>query len=100
MNYQDRGIIAAPDEVRRPSWQSLPLQLGTPAPAPVRLFLGRALALIRDHGVTHVYLQYTSVPGRVMGKIIPARHFARIADSGLAWTYLSAGGFAATSPGS
>jgi len=28
-----------------------------------------------------------------MGKVIPARHFERIADSGLAWTYLSAGGF-------
>jgi glutamine synthetase len=50
-------------------------------------------ARIREHDVKHVYLQYTSVPGRVMGKVIPARHFERIAESGLAWTYLSAGGF-------
>lgn len=53
-------------------------------------------ARIREYDVRHVYLQYTSVPGRVMGKVIPARHFERIADSGLAWTYLSAGGFAST----
>jgi glutamine synthetase len=51
-------------------------------------------ARIREHGVTHVYLQYTSIPGRVMGKAIPARHFARVAECGVAWTYLSAGGFA------
>jgi glutamine synthetase len=56
--------------------------------------LRRVVAIMREHGVTHVYLQYTSVPGRVMGKIVPAAHFERIAHSGLAWTYLSAGGFA------
>ncbi|MEA2180525.1 MAG: glutamine synthetase [Solirubrobacteraceae bacterium] len=50
-------------------------------------------ARIREYDVKHVYLQYVSVPGRVMGKAIPARHFERIAHSGLAWTYLSAGGF-------
>lgn len=54
---------------------------------------------IREHGVKHVYLQYTSVPGRVMGKVIPARHFERIAEKGLSWTYLSAGGFHATLAG-
>jgi glutamine synthetase len=56
--------------------------------------LQEVMARIREHGVTHVYLQYTSVPGRVMGKILPTSHFERIAYSGLAWTYLSAGGFA------
>jgi glutamine synthetase len=50
-------------------------------------------ARIREHDVKHVYLQYVSVPGRVMGKAIPARHFDRVAERGLAWTYLSAGGF-------
>jgi glutamine synthetase len=50
-------------------------------------------ARIQEQGVRHVYLQYTSVPGRVMGKVVPAAHFERIAENGLAWTYLSAGGF-------
>lgn len=50
-------------------------------------------ARIREHDVKHVYLQYVSVPGRVMGKVVPGRHFERIAENGLAWTYLSAGGF-------
>jgi glutamine synthetase len=49
---------------------------------------------VREHDVKHVYLQYISVQGRVLGKVIPARHLERIADRGLAWTYLSAGGFA------
>jgi glutamine synthetase len=49
---------------------------------------------IEADGVKHVYLQYVSVQGRVMGKVIPAGHLERIADRGLAWTYLSAGGFA------
>jgi glutamine synthetase len=52
------------------------------------------LERIRNEKITHVYLQYVSVPGRLMGKVIPAAHFERVADSGLAWTYLSAGGFA------
>jgi glutamine synthetase len=56
-------------------------------------------ARIREHDVKHVYLQYVSVPGRVMGKVVPARHFERIAACGLAWTYLSAGGFHSTLTG-
>jgi glutamine synthetase len=55
--------------------------------------LEQVAAAIREHDVKHVYLQYVSVPGRVMGKVIPARHFERIAENGLSWTYLSAGGF-------
>ncbi len=51
-------------------------------------------ARIREHEVRHVYLQYVSVQGRVLGKVIPAAHFERVAHSGLAWTYVSAGGFA------
>jgi glutamine synthetase len=55
--------------------------------------LREVAARIQEHGVRHVYLQYTSVPGRVMGKVVPAAHFERIAEKGLNWTYLSAGGF-------
>ena len=33
------------------------------------------------------------MPGRVMGKVVPSAHFERIAENGLPWTYLSAGGF-------
>ena len=50
-------------------------------------------ARMSEQGVRHVYLQYTAVPGRVMGKVVPATHFERIARNGLPWTYLSAGGF-------
>ena len=55
--------------------------------------LQEVVARIREHGVRHVYLQYTAVPGRVMGKVVPSAHFERIAENGLPWTYLSAGGF-------
>jgi glutamine synthetase len=51
-------------------------------------------ARIREHAVKHVYLQYASVQGRVLGKVIPVRHFERVSEAGLPWTYLSAGGFA------
>jgi glutamine synthetase len=50
-------------------------------------------AQITRHDVRHVYVQYTSVPGRVMGKALPAGHFARIARKGLPWANVSAGGF-------
>ena len=45
-------------------------------------------ACIREQGVRHVYLQYTSVPGRVMGRVAPGAHFERIAANGLPWTFL------------
>lgn len=51
-------------------------------------------ARIREYEVKHVYLQYVTVQGRVLGKVIPARHFGRVAESGLPWTYFAAGGFA------
>lgn len=50
-------------------------------------------ARIREYDVKHVYMQYVSVPGRVMGKVVPAGHFERFAENGVSWTYLSAGGF-------
>lgn len=61
--------------------------------------LERIEARIRERDLAHINLQYTSVPGRIMGKVIPARHFRRIAENGLAWTYLSAGGFARSRKG-
>lgn len=54
---------------------------------------------IRTHGVKHVYLQYVSVQGRVLAKLVPAKHFDRFCESGLAWTFLAAGGFAETREG-
>ena len=48
---------------------------------------------IEAAGVTHVYLQYTCVPGRVMGKVVPARYFARFAQKGIPWANVAAGGF-------
>ena len=39
-------------------------------------------------------MQYVTVQGRVLGKVIPAGHFGRVADAGLPWTYFAAGGFA------
>lgn len=51
-------------------------------------------------GVRHVYLQYTSVPGRVMGKVVPARHFARFAMKGIPLANVSAGGFTVALDGS
>ena len=56
--------------------------------------LREVVARVREHDVKHVYLQYVAVQGRVLGKVIPARHLERVAEHGLAWTYLSAGGFA------
>src|SRR5437868_6425625 len=37
--------------------------------------LGEIGARIREYDVKHVYLQYVSVQGRVLGKVLPARHF-------------------------
>ena len=44
-------------------------------------------ARIGEAGVKHVYLQYTSVPGRVIGKVMPARHFKRIAGTRASRSY-------------
>ena len=38
---------------------------------------------IDDEGITYVYFQFVSVTGRVMGKGIPAAHWASVADEGL-----------------
>ncbi|MFN8215526.1 MAG: glutamine synthetase family protein [Solirubrobacterales bacterium] len=54
---------------------------------------------IRAGGVKHVYLQYVSIQGRVLAKLVPAKHFERFCESGLAWTFLAAGGFAETREG-
>ncbi len=61
--------------------------------APREAQLAEIEARIRAADVKHVYLQYTSVPGRVMGKVVPARHFERFARKGIPWANVSAGGF-------
>ena len=57
-------------------------------------------ARITEADVKHVYLQYTSVPGRVMGKVVPARHFHRFARKGIPFATVSAGGFTIALDGS
>lgn len=68
---------------------------------PRREVLIRAIeARIAECDVKHVYLQYTSVPGRVMGKVVPARHFHRFARKGIPFATVSAGGFTVALDGS
>src|ERR1700722_11951831 len=42
---------------------------------------------IADEGVTYVYFQFVSVTGRVMGKSIPANHWASVAVKGFQLVY-------------
>jgi glutamine synthetase len=42
---------------------------------------------IEAEGITYIYYQFASVTGRVMGKGIPAPHFARIARQGFQLVY-------------
>ncbi len=52
------------------------------------------MRLARQHGVRHVYLQYTTLPGRVLAKVVPIEHFERLAETGLRMAYVVAGGLA------
>lgn len=45
--------------------------------------LQAALEMIRDRGVKYVYYQTVSITGRVLGKVMPARHFERVAVKGV-----------------
>lgn len=45
--------------------------------------LGTALATITEHGVEFVYYQSVSITGRVVGKVMPARHLERTAVKGV-----------------
>lgn len=45
--------------------------------------LTAALETIKDHGVKYVYLQTVTITGRVIGKVMPARHFERVAVKGV-----------------
>ena len=44
-------------------------------------------ALIDRLGITHIYCQYISVTGRVMGKAVPAAHWERTASTGIQCWY-------------
>ena len=45
--------------------------------------LAAALELIADRGVAFVYFQAVTITGRVVGKVVPARHFERLAVKGV-----------------
>jgi glutamine synthetase len=45
--------------------------------------LPEILATIEDFGVRYVYFQSVTITGRVVGKVMPARHFARTAVKGV-----------------
>ena len=45
--------------------------------------LSVALATIADRGVELVYFQAVTITGRVVGKVVPARHFERLAVKGV-----------------
>ncbi|GGV36637.1 glutamine synthetase [Actinomadura cremea] len=45
--------------------------------------LAGALATITEHGVEYVYYQSVSITGRVVGKVMPARHLERAAIRGV-----------------
>ncbi|MBK6887799.1 MAG: glutamine synthetase [Tetrasphaera sp.] len=45
--------------------------------------LSAALAAIKDHGVETIYYQGVTITGRVVGKVMPARHLERVASHGI-----------------
>jgi glutamine synthetase len=45
--------------------------------------LAAALAAIKEHGVEHIYYQSVTITGRVVGKVMPARHLERTAVKGV-----------------
>jgi glutamine synthetase len=45
--------------------------------------LAAALATVREHGVEHIYYQAVTITGRVVGKVMPARHLERAAVTGV-----------------
>ena len=45
--------------------------------------LAAALQTIKDQGVEYVYYQTVSITGRVLGKVMPARHLERVAVKGV-----------------
>ncbi len=45
--------------------------------------LAAASATIADRGVEFVYFQAVTITGRVVGKVVPARHFERLAVKGV-----------------
>jgi glutamine synthetase len=45
--------------------------------------LHAALAAIKEHGVEYIYYQSVTITGRVVGKVMPARHLERTAVKGV-----------------
>lgn len=45
--------------------------------------LGEVLRTVRETGVEFVYYQVVSVNGRVLGKVMPAKHLERVAERGV-----------------
>lgn len=45
--------------------------------------LAAALATVRERGVEHIYYQAVTITGRVVGKVMPARHLERAAVTGV-----------------
>lgn len=45
--------------------------------------LAAALATIKEYGVEHIYYQSVTITGRVVGKVMPARHLERVAVKGV-----------------
>ena len=45
--------------------------------------LAAAVSTIQDRGVKYVYYQTVTITGRVVGKVMPARHFERAAIKGV-----------------
>lgn len=45
--------------------------------------LANALATMKEHGVEYVYYQSVTITGRVVGKVMPARHLERAAVKGV-----------------
>ncbi len=46
-------------------------------------YLAEALSLISTHEVKYVYFQAVTITGRIVGKVMPARHFERAAVKGV-----------------
>ena len=47
------------------------------------LLIPQVRAKIDELGIDAVYFQYISITGRIMGKVIPAKHWERLAGTGM-----------------
>lgn len=61
--------------------------------------LQAALATIREYGVEYLYYQGVTITGRVVGKVMPARHLERVAAKGIQQHRTAAANLQATREG-